>query len=273
MIHRRHGNLELREGPACEAARRLEREGYAHLPAVLDGQETSALAAEISGIFNSSPPDRERDIGGEWRHAMFNRSSLAQKAVASRKILDALEPLLGEDCHIIANTAWRNPPGHPGGRWHIDAGPHVPRAEGVPWPEAIPYPVFAIGVHIFLIDCPNEAGPTAVVPGSHRSGRMPPPDSDAQGMDLAFEGRSARLLPALAGDAIAFVSDIWHRGTPAEPGYGRFFLQCHYARRDIAQRIYPTSEFNQVSPEAAARAGDERERRLIGLHPMFFYDG
>jgi len=28
-----------------------------------------------------------------------------------------------------------------------------------------------------------------------------------------------------------------------------------------------------VGPEAAARAETERERRLIGLHPIFFYDG
>jgi ectoine hydroxylase-related dioxygenase (phytanoyl-CoA dioxygenase family) len=273
MISRRYGNLVLRKEPASEAAAHLEREGYAHIPGVLDTKATAALRDEIAAVYAVSPPDRERDQKGEWRYAMFNRSPLAQKAVASRAILDALEPLLGEDCHIIANTAWRNPAGHQGGRWHIDAGPHVPRPAGVAWPEAIPYPVFAVGVHLFLIDCPLQAGPTAVVPGSHRSGRMPPRDADELGMALTFEGRTPVSLPAKAGDAIAFVSDIWHRGTPAEPEFGRFFLQCHYARRDIAQRIYTTDQVNHIAPEAAARAESERERRLIGLHPMFFYDG
>jgi hypothetical protein len=80
------------------------------------------------------------------------------------------------------------------------------------------------------------------------------------------------LLPAKAGDAILFVSGAWHRGTTAQPGYGRFFLQVHYARRDIAQRIAMTSEINQVTPDAAARAAKERERTLIGLHAPFFYD-
>jgi len=273
MISRRYGNLVLRKEPAPEVAAHLEREGYAHLPGVLDAEATAALRDEIAAVYESSPPDRERDQKGEWRYAIFNRSPLAQKAVANRAILDALEPLLGEDCHIIANTAWRNPAGHQGGRWHIDAGPHVPRPAGVAWPEAIPYPVFAVGVHLFLIDCPPEAGPTAVIPGSHRSGRMPPRDADEQGMALSYEGRAAVTLPAKAGDAIAFVSDIWHRGTPAEPEFGRFFLQCHYARRDIAQRIHTTDQVNHIAPEAAARAETERERRLIGLHPMFFYDG
>jgi ectoine hydroxylase-related dioxygenase (phytanoyl-CoA dioxygenase family) len=273
MITRRHGNLILRKEPAPEASARLERDGYVHLPGVLGDEATSALRDEIAAVFDSSGPDRERDTRGEWRYAMFNRSPLAQKAVAERVILDVVEPLLGEDCHIIANTAWRNIAGHQGGRWHMDAGPQIPRPEGVPWPDEIPYPVFAVGLHLFLIDCPLEAGPTAVIPGSHRSGRLPPRDADELGMELTFNGQAPVLLPAKSGDAIAFVSDIWHRGTPAQAEFGRFFLQCHYARRDFAQRIYPTAEISHVKPEAAARAETERERRLIGLHPIFFYDG
>jgi ectoine hydroxylase-related dioxygenase (phytanoyl-CoA dioxygenase family) len=272
MITRRHGNLRLREEAAPEAAVQLERDGYAHLPGVLDGAATAALREEVAAVFDALPPDRERDAHGEWRHGMFNHSALAQKAVGEQALLDVIEPLLGEDCHVIANTAWRNVAGHQGGRWHMDAGPHVPRPAGVAWPDAIPYPVFAVGMHLFLIDCPMEAGPTAVIPGSHRSGRLPPRDADEQGMDLAFEGRRPVSLPAKAGDAILFVSDVWHRGAPAQPGFGRFFLQCHYARRDIAQRVLPTSEVSHATAEAAMRAESERDRRLIGLHPMFYYD-
>lgn len=272
MLQRIGGNLRIRKASAPAASAQLEREGYAHLRDVLDPQATAALAAEIAQIFDTSAPDRERDTRNEWRYGMLNRSPLAQKAIAAPAILDAIEPLLGEDCHVIANTAWRNPHGHQGGPWHVDAGPHVPRDEGIPWPDAIPYPVFAIGVHIFLEDCTVAHGPTAVLPGSHRSGRVPPRERVFD-MDLSFENRKPVLLPAKAGDAILFVSDIWHRGTPAQADKGRFFLQCHYGRRDIAQRIATTDAVNQLSPEAIARAETERERRLIGLHPAFFYDG
>jgi ectoine hydroxylase-related dioxygenase (phytanoyl-CoA dioxygenase family) len=153
----------------------------------------------------------------------------------------------------------------------MDAGPHVPRAEGVDWPEAIPYPVFAIGMHLFLEDCPMEAGPTAVLPGSHRSGRLPPKERVNDG-DLTFEGRAAHYLIAKAGDATLFVSDAWHRGTPAKPGWRRFFLQAHYARRDIAQRVFTTAEVSHATREAAERATTPRERTLIGLHKPLFYD-
>jgi ectoine hydroxylase-related dioxygenase (phytanoyl-CoA dioxygenase family) len=248
----------------------LERESWAVVRGVLDADELAALSAEITAVFETSGADRPRDVNAEFRHGMLNRSPLSQRALGKRAILDVIEPLLGEDCHVIANTAWRNVAGHQGGTWHMDAGPHIPREEGIAWPDAIPYPVFAIGMHLFLQDCPLEAGPTAVLPGSHRSGRLPSRDA---GLDLTYEGRPAVLLTARAGDAAFFVSDAWHRGTPAQPKYGRFFLQVHYARRDIAQRILTTSEVSHVTPQAAARATTDRERTLIGLHAPLFYDG
>jgi ectoine hydroxylase-related dioxygenase (phytanoyl-CoA dioxygenase family) len=270
MISRNHGNLRLRQEPAPQASHALEQEGYAIVPGVLDTNEVVALASEINQVYETTEPDRSGNQQVQFRHGMLNRSPLSLRAVSKRAILDVIEPLLGEDCHIIANTAWRNPPGHQGGPWHMDAGPHIPRPAGVPWPNEIPYPVFAIGVHLFLIDCPLEAGPTAVVPRSHRSGRLPPRDPPDE---LILDGRSPVSLPAWAGDAALFVSDAWHRGTPAQPGYGRFFLQAHYARRDIAQRLFTTAEVSHVTSEAAAWAATERERRLIGLHPPGFYDG
>ncbi len=272
MLTRRHGNLRVLRGTAPAASEQLERDGYALIREVLDAPSVAALGAEIAAVFETSGTDRERDARNEFRYGMLNRSALAQKAIASRALLDVIEPLLGEDCHVIANTAWRNAPGHQGGLWHVDAGPHVPRPQNVPWPDAIPYPVFAIGMHLFLEDCPLEAGPTAVLPGSHRSGRLPPKERLGD-PGLTYENKTPVLLPARAGDAILFVSDAWHRGTPAQDGRGRFFLQCHYGRRDLAQRIFTTAEVNHLSPDAIARAETDREKTLIGLHQPFFYDG
>ena len=79
---------------------------------------------------------------------------------------------------------------------------------------------------------------------------------------------------AQAGDVALFVSDVWHRRLPQGPGDpGRMFIQCHYGRHDLAQRIRPTSVANQLSDEALARAQTGRERTLVGLHPLGFYDG
>lgn len=281
MIRRGRGYLKVREEPAPEESVQLEREGYTVVRRLFAAQEVEDLRAEIGAVYDRDPPDARGSRGPEdqamFRYAMLNRSAAAQRAVAHPRLLEVIEPLLGEDCHVIANTAWRNPAGHPGSHggqhWHIDAGPHVPLPDGVRWPANIPHPVFAVGVHIYLQDCALEDGPTGVIPGSHLSGRPPPP-TRAMDDDLDYEGQKVVPLITRAGDAGLFVSDVWHRRMPTRDGdHGRFFLQVHYGRRDIAQRLLPTSESHQLSPEALARATTDREKRVVGLHPQFFYDG
>ncbi len=283
MLRRVRGYLLPRREPAPDASAQLEQLGYAQLPQVFDPAFLTALRAEIDEVYERFPPDartaavRDPEEDKDFRYEMFNRSPLAQEAIAARAILDVIEPLLGEDCHVIANTCWRNPPResnqHGGGFWHIDAGPHVPRNPEIPWDDRIPYPVFAIGAHIYIADCPLESGPTGVIPGSHRSG-TPPPADRRDDVTLEYCGTAVQPLVAKAGDVCLFVSDVWHRRLPSRSGdTGRYFLQAHYGRRDIAQRVLPTDRINHVTDAAAARAGDDRERRLLGLHPNFFYDG
>ena len=270
MIRRLSKNLGMYEGEAPPETKRLEADGYAVIREVFTADEVQALRREIDAVFASYPPERGRT--DEFRYEMFNRSALAQAALAHPRILAVIEPLLGNDCHVIANTAWRNSPDFSGGPWHCDAGPHVPRPEGVEWDERIPYPVFAIGAHLLLLDCEEADGPTAVVPGSPRSGRLAPPERKHDAT-LTYDGRPPALLVGRAGDVALFVSDAWHRGTPATAGRGRYFLQVHYGRRDLAQRVRPTAQVNHLAPEALARAHGERQRSILGLHDPSFYDG
>lgn len=249
---------------------------------MFDPTALAALRADVERVFDDVPADVRRPGRDpveleQFRYEMLNRSAACQRAIGHRRILDVVEPLLGEDCHIIANSAWRNPPDiehtHGGGRWHMDAGPHVPRPHDVPWDGRIPYPVFVVAAHILLQDCPVASGPTGVIPRSHTSGRTPPGDR-LDDPDLTWNGNAPVVLEAAAGDVQLFVSDVWHRRMPTGPGdEGRLFLQVHYGRRDIAQRLRTTDEANHLSFEARARAADDRNRTLIGLHPPFFYDG
>jgi ectoine hydroxylase-related dioxygenase (phytanoyl-CoA dioxygenase family) len=276
------GYLVVREDPVPEASVQLERDGYAIVRGAFTPDEIAAAKAEIESIYEQLPPDgrggnKRGGIEDDFRYEMFNRSGLSQQLVGRREILDVIDPLLGEDAHIIANTCWRNPARaehrHGGGAWHIDAGPHIPLGPDQSWPEDIPHPVFAIGVHVFLMDCPLACGPTGVISGSHRSGLFPPAER-LQDVDLQWQGEGVTALTARAGDVALFVSDVWHRRLPtSDEDKGRFFLQIHYARRDIAQRIKPTSIINHLQPESIERISSDRERHLLGLHAMGFYDG
>lgn len=273
MIRRIGQNLGVGPARVPAASRQLEADGYAVLRGVFGARQVARMRHEIDEVFRTTPPERNRTDAAQFRYEMLNRSAAAQAAVGNRRILAAIEPLLGDNCHVIANTAWRNPANFGGGPWHCDAGPHVPRAEGVDWDDRIPYPVFAIGAHILLKQCRTADGPTMVVPGSHRSGRLPPFERMGD-PDLTYDGRPPAMLTGAAGDVALFVSDAWHAGRPARPsGRGRFFLQVHYGRRDIAQRLRPTAAAHHLSDDAAARARTDRDRTLVGLHPPYFYDG
>jgi ectoine hydroxylase-related dioxygenase (phytanoyl-CoA dioxygenase family) len=269
MIRRLLKNLGVYEGDAPPESRQLERDGYAVIREVLSADEVADLTAEIDAVFESSGP--ERGHTDEYRYEMSNRNAACQRMVAHPRVLAVIEPLLGDDCHVLADKAWRNVAEFEGGPWHCDAGPHVPRPDGIPWDDRIPYPVFAIGAHVLLQDLDLTDGPTMVVPGSHRSGRLPPFDRMTD-PDLTYDGRPPVALVGAAGDVSLFVSDVWHRGLPADGGRGRYFLQVHYGRRDIAQRIRTPKVSHQLSPEAVARATTERERTVVGLHDPFFYD-
>lgn len=283
MLTRRRGYLSvIDEADAPQESRQLQEQGWVLLRDVFSATEVAELRAETEAVYADIPgdvrrPDQPPELVEQFRYEMLNRSAACQRALAHPRTLAVIEPLLGEDCHVIANTAWWNPAGvehlHGGGKWHIDAGPHIPRPADVPWDDRIPYPIFAVATHILLQDCPAACGPTGVIPGSHKSGQAPPRDR-LDDPKLTWNGVRPLWLEAAAGDVQVFVSDVWHRRMPTGPGdEGRLFLQVHYGRRDLAQRIRPTADANHLSPEAAARALTARERTLVGLHRPFFYDG
>jgi hypothetical protein len=178
VIRRLVKNLTLLEPTdAPEESVQLERDGYARLRGVFDPTEVARMREEIDGIFDATAPERVRGDKDEFRYEMFNRGAACQAAVMHPEILRVVEPLLGEDCHVIANTAWRNPPEFRGGVWHCDAGPHVPRPEGVPWDDRIPYPVFAVATHVYLQDCTRRSSTTpdqevATAPRQISSGQL-----------------------------------------------------------------------------------------------------
>ena len=281
MLQRQDSLNYIREDGFCSAARALERDGHCIVRGLFSQEEVAALRTELEAVYSRTSPEMRDsaitpEVGEMYRYQLFHHSPLCQRAIAHPKILEVIEPLLGGDCHVIACTSWRNPSGEAitphGLQWHIDGGPHVPRPEGVAWPKEIPYPIFIVGTHIYLQDVRLEDGPTACIPGSHTSGLVPP-HGRRWDMDLSYQGRAPVPHVAEAGDVDFRVSDVWHRRwPPTADSQGRFFVQTNYARRDIAQRLLPTSVVNHASPESIARCRTERERRLLGLHPQGYFD-
>jgi ectoine hydroxylase-related dioxygenase (phytanoyl-CoA dioxygenase family) len=113
----------------------------------------------------------------------------------------------------------------------------------------------------YLTDVPMELGPTQIVPGSHRSGRLPPRSGD----ELVWDGRGYVSLLARAGDCVVLNGQTWHRGATNRSGHHRIVLQVSYGRRYISQRFWPFVNFSL--PEDVWASAPPRRRRLLGEHP------
>ena len=120
MLTRKRGYLLSREAEGCPPeSLELEQLGYTLLQGVLEGEEVQALRDDINKVFDEYQRDNraadKRAAGDDemFRYEMLNRSAIAQKTLSNPHILAVIECLLGEDCHVIANTAWRNPANNP----------------------------------------------------------------------------------------------------------------------------------------------------------------
>src|SRR5438105_334129 len=102
MIKRVFKNLGLYDGEAPAESAQLEREGWALLPSVFPADDVEAMKEEIEAAFAAYPSERSRGDKDEFRYEMYNRSAACQRAIGDPRILAVVEPLLGDDCHVIA---------------------------------------------------------------------------------------------------------------------------------------------------------------------------
>ena len=105
MLTRSSGFLSLRSNPVPASVERLQSDGYVVLDGVFVEGEIAALCADVERVFEEYPPDERGDSpeqSAPFRYEMLNRSDVVQRAVGHPRILEVVEPLLGEDCHVIA---------------------------------------------------------------------------------------------------------------------------------------------------------------------------
>lgn len=243
--------------------RSMERDGYAYFPGVMSAAEV----AELRAVFDRLTPIEESfdryttpETGGflnKHVNNAFHLDPLFLRCTDLPDIIDLAEAVLGDDCHLIAMTAWLTGPGRPDQELHCDWLP-VALPEDVLADPRVKMPVFITTAHLYLNDISEELGPTKIVPGSHKSGRRPDGETTWQGV-------GEQSIMCKAGDVVVFRSEVWHRGSANTSNETRYLLQVNYAQRWISQRFPPYLNVFQFDPEILSRA-TPRQLRLMGDH-------
>lgn len=254
----------------------LREEGYAFMPQVLSPDLCAQMRAKIDALDFPAGDDNGEGVRVDHHKVVFNRDPFWLQFIDQAGIIDAVEQLQGQDCHIIGMSAWRTPPGAGGWGIHIDQL-FVPMDEELLTSGRVVLPVFLETMHFYLQDTDIDLCPTWVVPGSHKSGRGPtlekPKDIHAGTMggdQRSWNGRDAQPVLCKEGDALLFRSEIWHGGSKnVTTDRTRYLLQVHYGRRGMAQRFPPYLEFRYNAEVVAAC--NPRQRRMIGGHTIGAY--
>ncbi len=239
--------------------RALHEDGYALIPGVLSADEVQAARDAVDRL---KPFGFDHISTNEHYKCVFNRERVFLDLIDRPGIIDLAEATMGDQCHIIGETAWRSHTGHNGWGNHADKL-FVPVPESTFDDPKFQLPILLCTAHYYLNDIPAiEYCPTYVIPGSHKSGRRPNPGEE--------EWHRRKLEPVLvkAGDVLFFRSEVWHSGSNNTSDTTRYLVQVHYSHRDVAQKFSPWPW--QYNPEILAVASP-RQRRILGQHPESAY--
>jgi hypothetical protein len=214
---------------------RLERDGFAELPGVLDAAAVEAVTRELTAALAAASAERSaiRSEGGVV-YAARNVLTVWPRAADVRRVpplVDALTAALGPSCGLVRALFFDKPPAQSWALpWHKDLTVAVrdnrlpsarfgkpTRKAGVPHVEApleVLNGMLTARLHLDAVD--GENGPLRVIPGSHRAGKS-----------LALDTAPPRVLHAARGDVLLMRPLVAHCSGKSAPGTERHRRVLH----------------------------------------------
>jgi ectoine hydroxylase-related dioxygenase (phytanoyl-CoA dioxygenase family) len=234
--------LRYNRGVTPQNIQELQEQGYTIVPQLIDPawlEELRAAVAERMEIEGENAGAEFRKEANSQRLAnLVDKGETFRRVVAHPELLAAAELVLGPDWKLSSlNYRAAEPHSDSAQPLHCDMG-LLPDARG--------YMVF--NSVWMLDDFTPENGPTRAVPGSHRSGALPPvthPDE--------------RIILGRAGDVILMNAHCWHGGTANRTDHPRRSLHGFFVRGDQPQQQY---QKRLLRPETLAALTPELRRIL-----------
>jgi ectoine hydroxylase-related dioxygenase (phytanoyl-CoA dioxygenase family) len=209
----------------AETAERLDRDGYAPLPGVLDRAQVEAIRARLAELMvaegDQAGIEVHQEAGTDRLADLVNKGDVFRPCFTDPRMLACMAHVLGDfklsSLNFRAALAGQ---GHQ--NLHTDWGGPVEPGE------------YQVCNSIWLLDDFTASnGATRVVPGSHRARTVPRlalPDPAARHPDEV-------LITGPAGTVVVFNSHLWHGGTQNRTDGPRRATHAYFTRRGHGQQL------------------------------------
>jgi hypothetical protein len=209
---------------AAEQAR-LDQDGFLPLPGILSAGPLQSIRSRLAELHTTegqgAGAEVQQEEGTDRLADLVNKGPVFDVCFTCPRVLAAIAHVLG-DFTLSSLNSRAALPGRGQQRLHAD------------WGAAVSPGDYRVCNSIWLIDDFTEFnGATRVVPGSHRSAKLPrevmASPTDPHPGEVKILGR--------AGTVVIFNSHLWHGGTVNATGKPRRALHSYFCRRGLKQQL------------------------------------
>jgi hypothetical protein len=224
-------------------ARLLDERGYVSLPGFVGEDLRRRVRARIEELFgiegDAAGAEFKTEPGARRLANLVDKGDVFLECILEPRVLAHVGHVLGPRFKLSSLNARSAEPGAPAQPLHVDAGA-LPDARGY----------WVCNTLWMLDDLTETNGALRVVPGSHRTGRLP---QEPRADEVLVTGR--------AGDLVVMNSHLWHGGAANRSERPRLALHAFYCRSDKPQQQYQKA---LLRPETQARL-PQAARALLAL--------
>lgn len=228
MLQNVLGNLEL------DQKQFLAENGYLNLGKLLTDSEVESVNRRLADIMMEEGDDagselldskyikHPKEAGADRLADLVNKGEVFDKFYTHRKVLAAVQSVLGPDFKLSSLNYRAALPGKGLQKLHVD------------WKNEVAHGSYKVCNSIWLLDDFTEYnGATRIVPGTHLLDHRPEDvleDQEAKHPDEI-------IITAPAGSVFIFNSHVWHGGTTNQTSMPRRSIHSYFCTREQAQQI------------------------------------
>jgi ectoine hydroxylase-related dioxygenase (phytanoyl-CoA dioxygenase family) len=236
---------------SADQRRQLRDLGYLTLPGAIEPALQQRVVERLEALYaqegDQAGSEFKQEPGARRLANLVDKDPLFAECITQPALLACVEAVLGPHFKLSSlNARSANPHNGVDQPLHADGGA-LPDERGS----------WVCNTLWMLDDVSPENGALRVIPGSHRSGRLP-----GQALsDPSARHPQEQILTAEAGDVFVLDAHLWHGGLANRTDKPRRALHAYYCRRDKPQQQYQKA---LLRPEVQARL-TPLQRQLCAL--------